>query len=134
MDLDGEASDLEWLEPIFGCRYWGTAVQHTGSVTMQEGRLLTFPNILQRHVQPFELADHTKPGHCKTVVLYLVDPGIQVISTANVPCQQKEWWSEKLMEVRDGLLGKLPVESPDVGRLIYQALVVSTRGLIHTLR
>lgn len=70
------------------------AVQTLGSVACTEGRLLTFPNLLQHQVQPFTLADPTKPGHRKILALFLVDPHIRVISTANVPPQQRDWWSE----------------------------------------
>ena len=85
-------------------------MQFLGSVNMPEGRLVTFPNILQHRVQPFELADHTKPGHCKIIALFLVDPGIRVTSTANVPCQQNDWWTEALAEMEGSPLEKLPVE------------------------
>lgn len=61
-----------------------------------EGRLLTFPNILQHQVQPFSLQDPTKPGHRKILALFLVDPGIRIISTANVPPQQRDWWGEEV--------------------------------------
>ena len=68
------------------------------------------PNILQDQIQPFSLADHMQlGGHCKVVVLFLVDPGIWIISTANVPCQQQEWWSEKI-DMENGPFEKLPVE------------------------
>ncbi|KAF8993805.1 hypothetical protein BDQ17DRAFT_1392556 [Cyathus striatus] len=33
-----------------------------------------------------------KPGHRKILALFLVDPNIKVISTANIPCQRKDWW------------------------------------------
>lgn len=59
---------------------------------------MTFPNILQHQVQPFKLADATKSGHRKILALFLVDPGIKVISTAVVPPQQRDWWSEKVVE------------------------------------
>ncbi|KAL2068784.1 hypothetical protein VTL71DRAFT_15122 [Oculimacula yallundae] len=85
-----------WLEEIYGCENDKAAVQDVGSVACSEGRLLTFPNILQHQVQPFSLQDPTKPGHRKILALFLVDPGIRIISTANVPPQQKEWWSEEV--------------------------------------
>jgi hypothetical protein len=69
------------------------AVQEVGSVLCSEGRLLTFPNILQHRVQPFSLADGTKRGHRKILALFLVDPNIRVIGTANVPPQQRDWWA-----------------------------------------
>ncbi|KAF8885258.1 hypothetical protein CPB84DRAFT_1788555 [Gymnopilus junonius] len=82
----------EFLSEIFGCEQDGPAVQEVGSVETLEGRLLTFPNILQHRVGPFKLKDPTKPGHRKIIALFLVDPNIKVISTAHVPCQQQEWW------------------------------------------
>jgi hypothetical protein len=47
-------------------------------------------------VQPFELVDRTKPGHRKILALFLVDPNIKIISSANVPCQRKDWWREEI--------------------------------------
>jgi hypothetical protein len=58
---------------------------------------LTFPNILQHRVQPFKLADPSKLGHRKILALFLVDPGIRIIGTANVPPQQRDWWSESVI-------------------------------------
>ncbi|KAF6763658.1 hypothetical protein DFP72DRAFT_776462, partial [Ephemerocybe angulata] len=66
-----------------------------GSVVTKEGRLITFPNILQHKVQPFELADTTKPGHRKVLALFL-DPYTSVISTADVPPQRLDWWAEEV--------------------------------------
>jgi len=64
-------------------------VQYVGNVETREGRLLTFPNILQYRVDPFRLADPSKPGHRKIIALFLVNPNIQIVSTAHVPCQQQ---------------------------------------------
>ncbi|KAK0638191.1 hypothetical protein DIS24_g10065 [Lasiodiplodia hormozganensis] len=84
------------------------AVQEVGDVSMREGRMLAFPNVLQRRVRPLELADKTMPGYCKVVELLLVDPARRVLSTANVAPQQKGWWEA---EVRgSGVLGRLPEE------------------------
>ena len=102
----------EWLEDIFGCSNWAAAVQHVGSIHTKEGRISTFPNIVQSRVQPFQLADPTKPGHHKILALFLVDPNIRIISTANVPCQRKDWWSEIIRNERGGI-SDLPVELQD---------------------
>ncbi|KAJ6184217.1 hypothetical protein N7519_005518 [Penicillium mononematosum] len=59
------------------------------------GRLLTFPNTLQHRVSPFSLADNTKPGHRKILALFLVDPNLRIISSANVPPQDELWWKRK---------------------------------------
>ncbi|KAF8972573.1 hypothetical protein BDZ97DRAFT_1913065 [Flammula alnicola] len=84
----------DWLNVVFGCMRDGPTIQDVGGVDTCEGRLLTFPNILQHRVGPFKLADPTKPGHRKIVALFLVDPNIKVISTAHVPCQRQDWWWE----------------------------------------
>lgn len=65
--------------------------------------------MLQHQVQPFKLADPTKPGHRKILALFLVDPFHRVISTANVPPQQREWWAEAVQGL-DCKLDKLPPE------------------------
>jgi len=98
-DVDYEQNDHGWLADVFGCDE--TAVQTIGDVETREGRLLSFPNILQHRVSSFELADPTKPGHRKIVALFLVDPNIKVTSTAYVPCQQQEWWWEVVMARKD---------------------------------
>ncbi|KIL63838.1 hypothetical protein M378DRAFT_650997 [Amanita muscaria Koide BX008] len=101
-----------WLEDVFGCQDRGPAIQDIGSVLTKEGRLITFPNMLQHKVQPFELADPTKPGHQKILALFLVDPCVNIIPTANVPCQRKDWWRRAIKE-EETLLGKLPLELKD---------------------
>lgn len=107
----------DWLEDVFGCSNWGSSVQYIGAVETREGRLLTWPNILQHQVQPFQLEDPTKEGHRKILALFLVDPNIRIISTANVPCQRKDWWSEVVRERGKGGKGTgfadLPTELQD---------------------
>jgi hypothetical protein len=97
---------------VFGCEQDGSAIQYVGDVVTKEGRLLTFPNILQHQVKPFELIDKSQPGHRKLLALFLVDPHIKIISSANVPCQQREWWAEEVWG--RGLSQKLPYEIQDV--------------------
>ena len=101
----------EWLHIIFGCQQHGPAVQDIGSVAAKKGRLITFPNTFQHRVRPFSLADKTKPGHRKILALFLVDPHIRIISTANVPCQQKEWWAQEVQAQE--AFPKLPNELVD---------------------
>lgn len=106
----------EWLTEIYGCENDQAAVQEVGPVTCYEGRLLTFPNILQHQVQPFSLKYPEMPGHRKILALFLVDPGIRIISTANVPPQQRDWWSEEVDRQTAGTgkaLGKLSNEIKD---------------------
>lgn len=106
----------EWLTEIYGCYNDQPEVQEAGSVLCCEGRLLTFPNILQHQVQPFKLADPAKKGHRKILALFLVDPGIRIISTANVPPQQRDWWGEEVTKQRgpsNKAFGKLSAELKD---------------------
>lgn len=96
-DVSYEQDAHEWLQAVFGLEQHGNTIQDVGSVNTREGRLITFPNVLQHQVQPFKLADPTKPGHRKIVALFLVDPNLRVISTADVPCQRQDWWAEEVL-------------------------------------
>lgn len=69
-----------------------STLQDVGSVTTRAGRAIFFPNLFLHRVEPFALQDATRPGHRKILALFLVDPQIPVISTANVPPQQRHWW------------------------------------------
>ncbi|TFK36203.1 hypothetical protein BDQ12DRAFT_725248 [Crucibulum laeve] len=108
IDINYPQNAHDWLQIVFGCENEEAAVQEIGAVDTREGRLITFPNVLQHQVQPFKLVDSTKPGHRKILALFLVDPHIRVISTAHVPPQQKEWWTEAVRQNKT--LKKLPVE------------------------
>jgi hypothetical protein len=83
-------------------------MQDRGRILTRQGRLLSFPNVFQHRVAPFSLADRSKPGHRKILALFLVDPKERIISTANVPPQQKDWWAETLRDT--GALSALPTE------------------------
>ncbi|OCL02456.1 hypothetical protein AOQ84DRAFT_182162 [Glonium stellatum] len=110
-DIDDKAAgqdDHEGAEYLYGIEDGGPGIQELGSVATREGRLLAFANVLQHRVQPFRLADPTRPGHRKILALFLVDPFQRVVGTANVPPQQKEWWGEAIRE--RSALGELPPE------------------------
>ncbi|KAF8802211.1 hypothetical protein BYT27DRAFT_7235520 [Phlegmacium glaucopus] len=111
-EMEYEQDYHDWFPAIFGCESGGPGVQVVGSVETREGRLLTFPNILQHQVQPFSLADPTKPGHRKILALFLVDPNLPILSTANVPCQQRDWWRDYIGQLGTGL-NRLSVELQD---------------------
>ncbi|KAJ5938599.1 hypothetical protein N7466_001733 [Penicillium verhagenii] len=91
----------QFLQVIYGFspevdgRNTSNITQLDGSVVCKEGRLITFPNIMQHRVSPFSLADRTKPGHRKILALFLVDPHRRVISSANVPPQREDWRENK---------------------------------------
>lgn len=59
------------MEEIFGIANDETTVVELGSVVTRAGRLLTFPNIVQHRVNPFRLADPSKPGHRKILLVLL---------------------------------------------------------------
>ncbi|KAI0675690.1 hypothetical protein C8Q78DRAFT_1006008 [Trametes maxima] len=50
-----------------------------------EDKCLVFPNVSQHCVALFELADHSRQGHRKILVLFLVDPFRAIHSTSQVP-------------------------------------------------
>ena len=109
MEMDYEEDRHDFLPIVFGVRTDDPGIRLVGGVDTREGRLLAFPNILQHQVQPFALKDTSKPGRRKILALFLVDPHIRVLSTGKVPPQQKEWWMERLNEVKVAL-DKLPQE------------------------
>jgi len=89
-------------------------------VLCREGRLITFPNILQHRVLPFQLADPTKNGHRKILALFLVDPRMKIISTANVPPQRRDWWAQEVLnEVKDTGRG-LAKLSPELTDMVFE--------------
>ncbi|KIW04027.1 uncharacterized protein PV09_04850 [Verruconis gallopava] len=92
-------SEYTSLEAYFGVEQEGPAIQELGKVLTREGRMLAFPNVLQHCVSSFKLKDETKPGHRKLLAMFLVDPHIPVLSTANVPPQQKDWWAQEVKKV-----------------------------------
>lgn len=95
-----------WMESIYGvrlgCGAGSACFQNYGSVLTPQGRLLAFPNVFHHRVSGFRLADPTKPGHRRFIALWLVDPRTRIISTANVPPQQADWWAEKAFGAAPG--------------------------------
>jgi hypothetical protein len=71
--------------------------------------LIAFPNGFQHRVGSFKLADATEPGHRKILALFLVAPTCPIISTANVPPQQRAWWLKRIKELESGI-SDLPTE------------------------
>jgi hypothetical protein len=115
-EISYEQQRHEFLQDVFGfaddvhSSDETNVTQNLGSVSTHEGRLLTFPNILQHRVSPFSLADRSKPGHRKILALFLVDPHLRIISSANIPPQREDWWKERRKVVGQLLGGRLPVE------------------------
>ncbi|KAJ4859779.1 hypothetical protein T069G_04767 [Trichoderma breve] len=104
--------NYNWLERVFGTRlgHGASCIQNYGDVKTCEGRVLAFPNVYQHRVSSFRLKDETKPGHRRFLALWLVDPHERIVSTANVPPQQKDWWTEASKAAEDSqgeILGSL---------------------------
>ncbi|RAO66335.1 uncharacterized protein BHQ10_002347 [Talaromyces amestolkiae] len=69
--------------------------QDIGSVATPQGRLITFPSVLEYKAEPFQLLDATLPGHYRSIKMFLIDPHYRVCSTRNVPPQQHHWWTQE---------------------------------------
>ncbi|KAG5762781.1 hypothetical protein H9Q72_009110 [Fusarium xylarioides] len=98
LELNYEQGDFDSIERIFAIDSGADTLQDIGSVLTRQDRMLFFPNVYQHHVSPFELVDKSRPGHRKILALFLVDPQVPIISTANVPPQQRDWWAEGLLQ------------------------------------
>ena len=73
-------------------------MQTLGSIFLRAGRLLAWPNTLMHRLKTLSLRDNTQPGLLRMLLLYLVDPHYRIVSTANVPPQQHEWWADAAIE------------------------------------
>ncbi|KAI1793685.1 hypothetical protein LXA43DRAFT_1000003 [Ganoderma leucocontextum] len=88
-----EQSDHKGTVVAWGLGQESPLNQDLGHVVAAEGKCVAFPNVYQHRVQPFELADPSKPGFRKIVCFFLVDPSTKVISTSDVLPQQESWWT-----------------------------------------
>lgn len=72
----------------------------------------------QHRVSHFRLQDPTKPGHRRFIALWLVDPHQRIVSTANVPPQQLDWWAEAVFGADEQ--AKLNEMPPEVFQLLSE--------------
>ncbi|KAG0359762.1 hypothetical protein BG005_000218 [Podila minutissima] len=86
-----EQSDDRGVMAMYGLANEEALVQGLDGIVTKQDRCIAFPNIYQHQVQPFGLEDPTKPGTRKILVFFLVNPETPILSTTNVPPQQKEW-------------------------------------------
>lgn len=125
------------IERAFAIRSDFDTLQDVGSVLTRAGRAIFFPNLFQHRVEPFSLADGSRPGHRKILALFLVDPAVPVISTAHVPPQQRSWWpgadevrtSSRLPpEVAEMIVGNVDVliDEPEAKRLREELMAERT--------
>ncbi|KAI8926968.1 hypothetical protein BC831DRAFT_392738, partial [Entophlyctis helioformis] len=96
-----EQNDHTYYEEVYGFQNeTGDGVQDLGSIQASQGRCIAFPNSWQHHVEPFKLADPSKPGHRKILAFFLVDPTKRVVSTAHVAPQQQDWYETGVIASR----------------------------------
>ncbi|KAG0333310.1 hypothetical protein BG004_000893 [Podila humilis] len=86
-----EQSDERGVMAMYGLANDQALVQYLDGIVTKEDRCIAFPNIYQHQVQPFKLEDPTQPGTRKILVFFLVNPETPVLSTSQVPPQQKAW-------------------------------------------
>jgi hypothetical protein len=75
-------------------------VQEIGYITPMDGRCIAFPNTYQNFIHPFSLKDKTKMGHQKILIFYLINPKKTILSTSDVPPQQKEWMMKEMIKFK----------------------------------
>mmetsp|Transcript_590 Transcript_590/g.989 ORF Transcript_590/g.989 Transcript_590/m.989 type:complete len:526 (+) Transcript_590:966-2543(+) len=92
----------------YGFDFGDELIQEVGNVLIHQNLLLCFPNALEHRVEPFEVLDKSRPGHRNTLVFFLIDPTLPIISSASVPPQQSSWYAEEI--VRLNALPGLPRE------------------------
>ena len=101
--------EAPWAPEIYGARHGDAAIQHLGDIHLREARLVTYPNIFQTRLMPFELLDKSKAGHVKLLIVHLIDPQRRIMSTSMVPPQRRDWWAEEVRRT-NARLWRLPTE------------------------
>ncbi|VDB98723.1 unnamed protein product [Peniophora sp. CBMAI 1063] len=120
--------DVSGARATYGLARDDPLMQTLGAVVTKAGRSIAFPNIYQHQVQPFALADTSRPGHRKILALFLVDPSLEHPrpSTTFVPPQQREWMYTTIRSLStssDSRLSRLPLE-------LLDAIVENIDGLM----
>ncbi|OJJ46005.1 hypothetical protein ASPZODRAFT_67184 [Penicilliopsis zonata CBS 506.65] len=113
-EVTRDPNDTVWLKQVFGLEHGHPAVQRSGAVKVVPGRLIVFPNTMQHDTRPFRLVDPSREGHSRVMMIFLVDPNIRIISTANVPPQRMDWTKEAEVLARaDASLDQFPLATQD---------------------
>ncbi|KAI0750496.1 hypothetical protein C8Q74DRAFT_1459944 [Fomes fomentarius] len=73
--------------------------QELGHIVAVDDKCVAFPKLWQHCVEPFELADRSRPGVRKILCFFLVDPYRRVHSTSDVPPQQRSWYEKEMERV-----------------------------------
>ena len=95
------------------------------------GRALSWPNLFQHCVSPFELSDPSKPGHRKILAIFFVDPTVDPIPSAtDIPPQQSEWAADALEDAcaaSMSAIGEFPQELRDLIKDHFPAIVMTRK-------
>ena len=94
---------------IYGAETGDPLIQHMGDIELREGRVVTYPNIFQTRLLPFELKDPSRPGRVKLLTMHLIDPNRRMMSTAMVPPQRQDWWADEIRR-QNARIYRLPME------------------------
>lgn len=112
-EVEHEPDDTIWLKQVYGLEDGESTAQSVGKIRAPLGRVIIVPATLQHRLNRCELIDKTRPGCVKVLSLFLVDPNIRIISTANVPPQRLDWSFEvdpQELEGLDQMLQKLTLK------------------------
>ncbi|KAJ2012925.1 hypothetical protein GGI03_002696 [Coemansia sp. RSA 2337] len=95
-DFEAEHFDIDLVVKAYGIEHGRLedgdfASQELGSVVIKYGQCVVFPNTYQYKVPELKLANKTKPGYCKMLTFYFVDPSTRIPSTEIAPPQQHDW-------------------------------------------
>lgn len=93
-----EQNDDRGVKYVYGFKNGESLIQNLGSVTCIQGRAVCWGNNLQHQVQNFELIDKTKPGYRKILVIFLVNPRNEIISTDIIPPQNYKWLEDLMKQ------------------------------------
>ncbi|KAF7328872.1 hypothetical protein MVEN_02516900 [Mycena venus] len=129
-DYHGQ-DDGDCMRMLYDMHRDSELIQDLGAVVTKAGRTLSWSNLFQHCVSPFELADPSKPGHRKILAFFLVDPTKDpIVSATDVPPQQAEWAGEAFEEAcadPASVLGALPQELKDLVKGHFPATVMTLK-------
>lgn len=100
--------------------------QQLGTITLPQGRLVTFPNALQHKLEAPVLQDGSRPGYIQFLEIHLVDPHYILCSTRHTPPQSlQQWWESSGMHY---ICEKRNIP-PEVRRYIVDHTIGTDRSL-----
>lgn len=88
-----EQGDEYFCQHYYGLLDGDIMVRSRGSEVTKQDRVLIFPNVFQHHVDAFELADKSKPGHRKILCFFVVDPYNKLVKSSETILPQQEDWA-----------------------------------------